>query len=93
MGAGYAVTKENLAASPHLQFATGESDTGVIVSWNSEGRVNVEKNARNAVVLPGAISINPLNRKLDESYAPSRENGGSLAVDEKTGVRLVTVQR
>ena len=54
---------------------------------------HVEKNARNAVVLPGAISINPLNRKLDESYAPSRENGGSLAVDEKTGVRLVTVQR
>ena len=83
---GYAVTKDYLAANPHLKFAAGESDTGVIVSWNTEGRQNVEENAKNVVVLPGAISINPLNWKLDETYAPSSMNLGSLVADEKIGM-------
>ena len=34
---GFAITKDDLEAYPHLKFATGESDTGVIVSWNTEG--------------------------------------------------------
>nr|MBQ6739970.1 DUF3089 domain-containing protein [Synergistaceae bacterium] len=58
---GYAVTKDELAANPHLKFATGESDTGVIISWNTEGPKNVELNANTAVLLPNSISINPLN--------------------------------
>ena len=82
---GYSVTKEYLAANAHLKFATGECDTGVIVSWNTEGKKNVETNANNAVVLPNAISINPLNWKLDDTYASSSENLGSLKVNEKTG--------
>lgn len=35
-----------------LKFATGESDTGVIISWNTEGRKSVDENAYNIVVLP-----------------------------------------
>ncbi len=75
---GFSVTKDDLEKYPHLKFATGETDTGVIVSWNTEGPKNVNENARNAVVLPGAISINPLNWKLDETYAPASENLGSF---------------
>ena len=71
---GYSVTKEYLAANPHLKFATGETDTGVIVSWNTD-----------VVVLPNAISINPLNWKLDETYAPASANLGSLVLNEETG--------
>jgi len=82
---GFSVTKDDLEKYPHLKFATGESDTGVIVSWNTEGPKNVKENARNAVVLPGAISINPLNWKLDDTYAPASENLGSLVPDEETG--------
>ena len=82
---GYSVTKEDLAACPYLKFATGESDTGVIVSWNTEGPKNVEVNAKIVVLLPNAISINPLNWKLDETYAPASENLGSLTVNEQTG--------
>ena len=78
---GFAVTKEDLLANPHLKFATGESDTGVIVSWNTEGRKSVEENAPNLVLLPNAISINPLNWKLDGTYAPASENLGSLVID------------
>ena len=81
---GYSVTKDDLEAYPHLKFAAGESDTGVIVSWNTEGPKNVEENARNVVVLPNAISINPLNWKLDETYAPAGENLGSLVLNRET---------
>ena len=80
---GYSVTKDDLEAYPHLKFATGETDTGVIISWNTEGKKNVEENASNVVVLPGAISINPLNWKLDDTYAPASENLGSLTANEK----------
>ena len=82
---GFSITKEDLAACPYLKFASGENDTGVIVSWNTEGPKNAEENAQNVVVLPNGISINPLNWKLDETYAPASENLGSLVHNEKTG--------
>ena len=82
---GYSVTKDYLESNPHLKFAAGESDTGVIISWNTEGPRNVEENARNMLLLPDAISINPLNWKLDETYAPASLNLGSIVMDEKTG--------
>ena len=81
---GFSVTKDELAAYPHMKFATGESDAGVIVSYNTEGAKNVEENAKNVVVLPGCISINPLNWKLDETYAPASMNKGSLALNKET---------
>ena len=82
---GYSVTKDDLKEFPHLKFATGETDTGVIISWNTEGKENVEGSVKTAVLLPGAISINPLNWKLDETYAPASENLGSFVTNEKTG--------
>ena len=82
---GYSVTKDDLEECPHLKFATGETDAGVIVSWNTEGPKNVEEKASNVVVLPNEISINPLNWKLDDTYAPASENKGSLVPNEKTG--------
>ena len=82
---GYSVTKEYLDANPHLKFVSGETDTGVIVAWNTEGPKNVEINAHNIVVLPNTRSINPLNWKLDETYAPASENLGSLIQNEETG--------
>lgn len=59
----------------HLQFAEGESDVGVIVSWNTIGPDAVE----DTIVLPkNAVAINPLNWKLDDTYAGPEENKGSL---------------
>lgn len=82
---GYSVTSDELEAYPCLKFASGESDTGVIISYNTEGPKNAEENAVTAVLLPNAISINPLNWKCDETYAPASENLGSLIADEETG--------
>ena len=84
---GFSITKDDLEQYPYLKFATGESDTGVIISYNTEGPKNIEENARNVVVLPGAMSINPLNWKLDETYASASENKGSLVQNKETGAR------
>ena len=82
---GYAVTQDELDAYPHLKFANGETDTGVIISWNTEGPKNAEENVQTAVLLPNAISINPLNWKRDDTYAPASENLGSLVPNIEAG--------
>ena len=73
---GYSVTKEYLAKNAHLKFAKKADDTGVIISYNVEGPGN--KDAYNCVVKENAISINPINWKLDETYATVEENQGSM---------------
>ena len=81
---GYSITKADLVNYQYLKFAEGESDTGVIISYHTEGPKNVEENAHNVAVLPGGISINPLNWKRDETYAAASENKGSLRLNEET---------
>lgn len=73
---GYSVTEDYLNANPHLKFAEGADDTGVIISYNTEGPGN--KDAFNCVVREGAISINPINWKRDDTYAAIEENIGSF---------------
>ena len=82
---GYAFTKDEFKAYPHMKFATGECDTGVIITWNTEGPQNREVSADTCVLQPGSMSINPLNWKLDGTYAPASMNLGSLWPNEKTG--------
>ena len=81
---GYSVTKEDLEDYPYLKFAEGETDTGVLISWNTEGKKNVEQKAFNVPVLPNAIAINPINWKRDETYAPASENLGSYMLNMDT---------
>ena len=81
---GYSITKADLVNYQYLKLAEGESDTGVIISYHTEGPKNVEENAHNVAVLPGGISINPLNWKRDETYAAASENKGSLRLNEET---------
>ena len=84
---GYSITKDDLEANPHMKFATGESDTGVIISWHAEGPKNVEANVPipNVIIAKNGIAINPLNWKLDETYAPASMSLGSIVGDENTG--------
>ena len=80
---GFSVKKKDLEENPHIKFAEGEDDTGVVVSWNTEGKDN--KNEYNLVVQEGGISINPLNWKRDSTPAPASENLGSYIQNEETG--------
>lgn len=78
---GFGVQQSYLNKNTHLKFATGETDTGVIVSWNLEGpnptlpsmliygRTADEGTCKN---------INPLNWKTDGTYADKSLNKGKL---------------
>ena len=80
---GYSVTEEYLERNPHLKFAEGSDDTGVIISYNTEGPGNTDQ--YNCVVREGAIAINPITWKRDDSYAPATENLGSLNAEGELG--------
>ncbi len=84
---GFSITKDFLDAHPYLKFAEGADDTGVIVSWNTEGKGN--KGQKNLVVEPNAISINPINGRRDDTYAGFEENLGSRIWNEKAGTYKV----
>lgn len=84
---GESFPKDWLAEHTYVRFAEGEDDTGVIVSWNTEGPGN--KEADNFVVEEGAVSINPINWKRDSTYAPAEDNLGSRSLDEN-GEYIIT---
>lgn len=71
---GYSVTDEYLTENPHLKFAQGPDDTGVIISYNTEAP-NIEGN--NPVILPGAKVINPISWTTEETLATAEEGLGS----------------
>ncbi len=72
---GWSITQEEIEQSPHLKFACGENDTGVIISFNSEAEsaddsIMIEKGKK-------ALAINPLNRKTDGTNADKSLNLGA----------------
>jgi hypothetical protein len=81
---GYSITGEYLANNPHLKFANGPDDTGVIISFNTEAPEVVK--GTNGVVLPGAIAINPITWTRDETLAPASENLGSITLNKDGSV-------
>jgi pimeloyl-ACP methyl ester carboxylesterase len=76
---GNPITDAYLAANPHLKFAEGPDDTGVIISYNTEAPVVIGTNP----VLYGMVGhvINPINWKTDETYADKSESLGSFMPD------------
>lgn len=80
---GYSITTDWLAEHPDITFAEGADDTGVVVSWNTEGPGN--KGHKNLVVDENAVSINPISWKRDDTYASFEENSGSRVLNEETG--------
>lgn len=102
---GYTVKKADLDRYPWMKLAQGETDTGVIITFNTQG-----KNAKGSpVLLDDAVAINPLNWETDGTPAPRGENieavffndgGGEVLeriphfagahIDTKTGALIAT---
>ena len=82
---GYSVTPDYLARNPHLKFADGPDDTGVIISYNTEAPV-VE--GTNPVVLSGALAINPITWTRGETLATAEQNLGSIEINKDGSVVL-----
>jgi hypothetical protein len=77
---GYSVTAEYLDQNPHLKFAQGRDDTGVIISYNTEAP---EFQGNNPLVMPGAIAINPISWTREETLATAQDSLGSFLKNEK----------
>ncbi len=76
---GYYVTPDYLAKNPHLKFAEGPDDTGVIISYNTEAPgVN---NADNILYEGPGLVINPITWTRDETVATTSQGLGSLMPD------------
>lgn len=76
---GWRITEEELEEYPHLRFATGEDDTGVIISFNSEA-----ESITDSLMIPAGtrtLAINPLNWKTDSTPAGKEENLGACFTD------------
>lgn len=72
---GWRITEEEIREYPHLKFAEGENDIGVIISFNSEAEaidhsLTVPKGTK-------TLAINPLNWKTDGTAADKSLNLGA----------------
>lgn len=76
---GWGITRNDYENAPWLSPAQDETDTGVIVSFNTEA-----EEIKNSVMVPEGtetISINPLNWKTDSTVADKSENLGACFTD------------
>lgn len=78
---GYSVTEQDLQKYPWLTMAQGETDTGVIVSYNTQ----LPQSGRSYVLKEGARSINPVNWKTDSTVAPASAHKGAVIFNAVTG--------
>lgn len=76
---GWSITEEELEEYPHLRFASGEGDTGAIVSFNSEAEA-----VDDSIIIPAGtrtLAINPLTWRCDEGAGDKRLNRGACFTD------------
>lgn len=76
---GWRITQEEMDAYPHLRFAQGEDDTGVIIAFNSEA-----ESVQDSLMIPAGIrtlAINPLNWRTDGTPADKALNLGACFTD------------
>ena len=76
---GWRVTEDDVKSCPQLKFAEGESDTGVVVAFNSEA-----ESVTSSLLIPDGtktLAINPLNWKTDGTPADKSLNKGACFTD------------
>ncbi|WP_035794340.1 DUF3089 domain-containing protein [Butyrivibrio sp. WCD3002] len=80
---GWYMTEDMISKYPQIVPAKGETDTGVVVSYDCE-----DGTVTDSMFMPvgsKGISINPLNWKTDSTKADKSLNKGSVTQDSKTG--------
>ncbi|MBD5559021.1 MAG: DUF3089 domain-containing protein [Clostridia bacterium] len=76
---GWSITEDELSQYPYLKFAEGSSDTGVIISFNSEAEHVTE-----SVIVPAGsrtLAINPLSWETGTGTADRSLNDGACFPD------------
>jgi len=75
---GYALPKSWLAENTHIKTAKGETDTGVVIGWNTQGP---DATLPSIVVSGEDYLINPLTWTTDDTYGDKNINLGTLEWD------------
>ena len=80
---GYPVTSAYLDSNPHLKFAEGPDDVGVIISYNTQSPGVVPPHNPVVSNIVGLV-INPISWTRTETVATTAEGLGSLMPDSAT---------
>ena len=83
---GWQITDEDLEKYPHLKMAKNETDTGVIISFNTE-----DEAIDDSLMIPKGTktnAINPLNWKTDSTPASKSLNKGACFTDYDGNITL-----
>jgi len=72
---GFGQSKTEIGKYSNLKFATGETDTNCIISYNTFGP---EHEGPSSLHDEDSFVINPINWKVDETLATKEENKGSF---------------
>jgi len=82
---GWKLTEDEVAEYPHLKPAEGETDTGVIIAFNSE-----DKDITSSLIIgedEKTYSINPLNWKTTSEIADKTLNKGACFTDYSGNIK------
>ena len=82
---GWRITEEELQDCSHIRFAEGESDTGVLIAFNSEA-----EDVQDSLMIPKGVhtlAINPLNWKTDSTPADRSMNLGACFTDYSGNIK------
>jgi hypothetical protein len=82
---GWRVTEEDIERYPHLRMAQGESDTGVIVSFNSEA-----EGVEDSIMVPQGTTTLGINWKMNHD---AKERTAKLHLRARNGEALATQQQ
>ncbi|HPR57527.1 MAG TPA: DUF3089 domain-containing protein [Bacteroidales bacterium] len=79
---GWTITPDELTVYPdRLKPARGESDTGVLIVFNSL----TDYNSRSPSISASAVGINPINWTTDTTFAPKSAHLGFLKYNHTSG--------
>lgn len=76
---GAMMIKEDYAAHPHVKPAQSSDDTGVVISYSTEGP---EVNGINPFSNPHIVTINPISWKTTNERASEKDNLGTALVKD-----------
>ena len=86
---GTSVTQRDLNDYPHLKFTERSDDSGVIISWNTEGE---KITARNPFVFEDTLLINPTTWTYTEEFVSKTKNKGAIFYDAD-GNKIIEIRK
>ena len=82
---GWRITEQEITDNPHIKYAMGETDTGVLITFNSE-----DPSITDSMLIPEGtktLAINPLNWKTDGTPADKSLNKGACFTNYDGSIR------